>query len=844
MPLVLLLLAFSGKLAADSEDERLLAGLRERRLFQLAESFSLDRLADAGLSAAQRAPLVIELIRTYAAHAVNSPPQERGALWEKAHTAAADFARQYPDDPRQVLVRVQDALTVLARGELLRQEAEIGAGPADALELAKEQVRRAAAQLRAIDQELTKEIPLRSRGRPADGQLTAFELTSLQHNVQHQLARAFRNQALCYAKGSDDRIASLSRALGQLAKPPAQMAPGDPLLWQIYVDQVVCLRLLEDFDKAATTLAALETAAAPAAVKLRVRAEKARIAAARGRLAEALAVFEQGRTIDGKTSAELDFALLEVYLAQWSAAAAKKDEQAAGKSQKLAVAVVDLLEQQHGAYWSRRGELLLVRSAARSGGTRDLEILSRTADNLYLQKQFDEAIAAYDQAARQAAAAANKQAAFDLAFKAAAVVYQLSRHEDAARRMGALAVGQPQNSQASRAHWLGVLSARAQLAAASKAASGTDPQTADNGDLKELTTYVDMLEEHLEIWPTAPTADDGHFALGLIRGYRRAWPLAIKAYLSVSPASKSYAEAVAKAAECSRLWFDELKAAGQPYDQAAKQAVDYFERLVYDADRKLPERWDNVARMAAVTAARIRLQHMRDGYRAAGELLEAAVDASPDAPAEWKSAATSLLVVALAGQATRRSEALARLRQLADGDPQELLEMLVGLAALADAARADVRGQMATLLLEAVEILAAKQDQLSDQGRFSLARIRAEALAAAGKRSAAQQAYAELAKQHPHVAQVQRGYALFLSSLGDKSSLERALGQWRSVASKTRPQTDGWYEAKFSVAQTLYRLGRKEPAAQLIRYLQATPPGLKETRWAAPLRELLVQCQR
>jgi len=195
--------------AAD-EDERFLEGLRQRRLFELAEKYCTERLAGAQLPPVVQGDLAVELIRTYALHAANSPPDQREELWKRARTAAAEFQRQNPQHSRGILIRMQDALTLLAQGELARQELEAGAADPD--ESARKALREATKLLADLDKEIAREIPLRRRGQLRPEELTADELTSLQHNAIHQLARASRNLALLYEAKSADQVAGLSRA--------------------------------------------------------------------------------------------------------------------------------------------------------------------------------------------------------------------------------------------------------------------------------------------------------------------------------------------------------------------------------------------------------------------------------------------------------------------------------------------------------------------------------------------------------------------------------------------------------------------------------------------------------
>ena len=90
--LALLAIAAAGPVGvarADREDEVFLDGLRQRRLFSLAETFCRERLAEPDLGEAERAELVIELAQTKAQHALNTAPADRGPLWQEARQVAA-----------------------------------------------------------------------------------------------------------------------------------------------------------------------------------------------------------------------------------------------------------------------------------------------------------------------------------------------------------------------------------------------------------------------------------------------------------------------------------------------------------------------------------------------------------------------------------------------------------------------------------------------------------------------------------------------------------------------------------------------------------------------------------
>src|SRR5437764_14929792 len=90
---------------SDTGDTRFLEGLRERRLFELAEAYCADRLSRVAQDNPAQAELTSELIRTLSLHAINAAPHERAELWNKARAAAAGFLRRTPPHPRAIVVR-------------------------------------------------------------------------------------------------------------------------------------------------------------------------------------------------------------------------------------------------------------------------------------------------------------------------------------------------------------------------------------------------------------------------------------------------------------------------------------------------------------------------------------------------------------------------------------------------------------------------------------------------------------------------------------------------------------------------------------------------------------------
>lgn len=108
-----------------ADDTRFLAGLCDRRLFDLAESHCRKRLKTP-LSPRAEAELTAEWIRILALHAGHAPARPAQALWSAAHQKSRDFLAARANSPFAALIRLQDALAWLAEGDFGRQQFETG----------------------------------------------------------------------------------------------------------------------------------------------------------------------------------------------------------------------------------------------------------------------------------------------------------------------------------------------------------------------------------------------------------------------------------------------------------------------------------------------------------------------------------------------------------------------------------------------------------------------------------------------------------------------------------------------------------------------------------------------
>jgi hypothetical protein len=815
-------LAGSAAFAAADDDTRFLEGLRERRLFRLAETFCRQRLADQHLSPVGRTTWTTELIRCCAGQALHAAPEARDPWWRAARETAAEFLRQQPPPPRSELVRAQDALTLVTRGELLRQEAEVLPDPAAAWDTARGVLREAARLLEQLDNELARATPLRRRRDAGSPELTADELSSLQHNVRYQLARNFRNQALCYPAGSADRAAALAQGTDHLARSLAQLADSGPLADRMQLELAVSQRLLGNFVEANQTLEQLGARSLEPSLQPQLQAETARLRIDQGRPQDALAVLAKVPVAAGQ-SADLDYAFLEAAIALWKAAVTDNKQAQADRWRSEAVTRVKTIEQSHGPYWGRRAELLLINSGRGMGAAADADVLARAADDVYRQGKIDEARAAYDQAA---ATARDPAQAFALRYKAALIDHTQKRHAAAAVRLRRLGCDLATQPNARDAHLLAAWNA-AQAAA---------------HDAHRIEAYTEILDEHLRLWPQGPTADTARLWLGRVRESQQDWRAAVAAYAGVSREHASFADATRGAARCSQHMLAQAQSLRELTDAQVQSAAGLFAARVAPQQADPLAVWTALDRFCAETAARLLLQFAPARSREAEATLRAALTGVPSPDAQWKAEAQALLILAVAAQPGRHGEAARLLERWEGTSPDQLSGLLDGLTRLASSATGERKQELAQLQLNVVGKLWSQRAGLAPAQQRALGRVRADALTLAGQRREAVAAFAELARAQPDDADIQLAYAEALLGADDAESWRQALDQWRVVGSRSQPQSELWYRGKYSVAQALFQLGEKEEAARRIRYLQSVPPGLEKTAWKSKFLDLLRRC--
>ncbi len=400
-------------------------------------------------------------------------------------------------------------------------------------------------------------------------------------------------------------------------------------------------------------------------------------------------------------------------------------------------------------------------------------------------------------------------------------------HRAAAQRLRQLTMSMASQPKSPQAHLLAAWN----LAQASR----DDPSLLDE--------YATLLVEHVDQWPTDPTANSARVWLGRLREQQQDWKAAVAAYQGVTADHDDFANTVTAAGRCWIAWCRQQQAAGQSTQTLADLAAKYFEALVVGPEKKWPERWTPAQRAAALLAAQLRLDFTQDAFATAETMLRAALHYCTDAPETWQATAESLLVVALAGQPEKRREARQLLEQLGNKSADRLLNLIASLSSLAAEAAPQMRSELAGLQLTALKKLELGGASLDAATRIRIQHVRADALAAAGQIEEAVALYRQLAREHPKNQAIQFGLAQLLLDGSTKSAWQQALDQWGLIATHCRRGSDEWYRAKYSIALAYVKLGKHDEAAQRIRYWKATSD-IDQSDWKVRFDKLLAKCER
>jgi len=793
-------------------DGRLVDGLLERRLFRLAESFCRDRLSVVR-SVRDDAAMTVNLIRVLTSKAANAPRHEQEAQWNEVASAANEFSVRHPDHQRSILVQFQAALARLARGEVESEKHGAESGEADRRP-ATGLLRRAIHDLQEIDKELVHRLQIAGNGRRGDEDemLSARQLRTVRSHLRFHLARAFVMQSLQFDQGSPDRLHAATVAIKQLDAISPSGLPEESV-WNAKTLKVRCLRLKRDFEGTLRESAKLEQQSPPESVIQQLAAERIHLELDRRQLDQAIGLVGSFHARNLPAHEDFELAVLRMSVAAWKQAMASGDEQATKEWRENTTQLVRRGGRRFGRGWSRQADRWLMAVSDELVGDEAITMIQRTADSLFLRGDTESAVDMYDRAVAKALKSEEPQQAFDLGFKAAAILYQGGQFLEASKRFAALASQRKTDPKAAQAQEL------AALATASLAE--TEP--------RHLTAYRQLLESLVASWPAAPQANNAHWWLARLSESQQDFRQAAGHYKKIAPTDTRWAAAVESAQRCDPMWLENEPNSDKRQKQALV-AISFYDDVAVHND-------SSEARLAA---SRLRIRILRSQWKRANDDL-ANILADREKSTEKQQQAASAMMVITAAALGQFPEADGRLKNLNLPTTRDWLDLALGLAEIGRNQQAEVA--VSQLGLAALDLLAKQPKTLSQSELRDYDRLEPQLLAQVGRNDDAIAGFEQLLGQRPDDLQIREDYAVLLSRDDDAPRKKQALDQWRQIQSSRPKQSAGWFRARYEIASLHAALGATQRAIEIVELTKTLYPELGGEEMAAQFNELLNHCR-
>ncbi len=581
---------------------RLIDGLRQRRLFDLAEIYCNQCLAGANINNEQLALFTLELIKTQTSRALLASPGDRDQFWQQAHQTATRFSQQYPEHPREILIGLQRGLIYLAQGQLIQQEIEgeliSFAEQEQATENALVQLRAANLVFEELERSITRQIPLQRNRNLQPGELTVEELLQLSQQVRLQLATVNLQRAKWYA--ADDRlnrVDALNRVLDRLQEIQKGTSPNQPIWWENQTLLVEVYRLLGQINNAEQVIqranAFDETEEYSNPIQAKWIEQLIRLALDKGDLESLTQAVYTSEQIPNRQP-QLDLARL--------LAVREFSQRSTGDDRTLwlqkAANLAREIEAQHGGYWGRRAKLILIAgadsrmlgqgdpgttakesrsmSADRQAGGAEIDLLVGLAEQALRQERFEDAYKAYHRASQLALELqeAGNDLALSLALQAGQSLEKTGQHQTVANYLLQLAVENSQHRLGSATHLRGLWNQGRAIGFVPTAGESIASQ-------RQRNDFLRGLQQHLTIWQTASSRNQIRYWLGNhylatanlasneptdpaniggtptsqdVQLRLRNWQLSIENYLAIEIGTPLFEDSIRRSAYAARQW--------------------------------------------------------------------------------------------------------------------------------------------------------------------------------------------------------------------------------------------------------------------------------------------------
>ncbi len=217
---------FAAELPRDNDAAREIYfdGLRERGLYSLAETVCLTQLEQSEMTLPERTAIVVELSRTFAAHAAVSPAfEDQSELLQQARFVIDDLLASSALHPQRLLLEAQSAFVAASEVEVLRWQNELSPLPGKSREQALQLSGSLLLTFADLIERMTDE--LRNRPRAASSErLSPYRIRGLKRTTEYRLGMVLLDRARLLEDGSADQAEALLAAKDQFR----DLAGGEP----------------------------------------------------------------------------------------------------------------------------------------------------------------------------------------------------------------------------------------------------------------------------------------------------------------------------------------------------------------------------------------------------------------------------------------------------------------------------------------------------------------------------------------------------------------------------------------------------------------------------------------
>lgn len=809
----------------ESDDLRLVAGLRARGLYDLADLHCRMQLERETTPPGLQADLVIEQILTGTARA-SSAEQESALLWDQAVAAGSGFLQTHPDHSRRLLIELQMTLVRAARADVIRRNIQFGVPDAGQPEQAIALYEECRLELEKLQRSIAAALPAALQ-RPRGGAgLSAESLQGLAAGVNYQIARCLTESAALHPRDDRlNRVDALGLVLERVEQVRRQTGITSDVNFACELLRVQALRLAGDVGAAQRALDAVEPAAASPYNRQLYWQQvlyQARAGAGKAAAEAALEAIRQNPV----NLPETEIAALE-WLA--SGASTANSDMALDRLREWA----DRVQANYGLAWGRLANRILLQAAGESmessagtsgSGDAAVDLALRAADQALAGKRTEEAVEALRRAATGMESTATSseliRRLFQVRVRIADLLAGAADPAGAARELSATAVRFPDDLLAGPIH----------LRACWFARKAADSNPAERKLLMQL------LDDQLSRWPAGDPADQARLWRAAAFASEQNWSAAIDDCLAVDPEQKSATLACQDLAR----YFQAAVTAG-PADSAEALWQQHARRIEAFHDRAATSNNPELASAGMGLWVRVASIALRNGWLSPASLGEKLWPRRPD---DRLDPATAAAAWSLLGIAEVRS----------GGDPERTAACLTGMEkagpapaivlGFLDGTNVDQRklqtARLLELQLEFVRRVPA--EGWSEPELLSLQMHTATLHSALGQPELAIGILDGLAKRHVDRLDVQLATARARSAVPGQN--EAALAAWRKLNPRLQPRSSPWFEARFETARLLLATGQKVEAKKMLEFLQAVPPGWKDSEWAERLDRLLEEIRQ